>query len=352
MIRNLNHPHLIRSFAYYKKGKSHFLIFPWADHGNLREFWKKSPPGLDQQYLKWVFKQFRGLAGAIERLHHSQEDKATRHGDLKPENILCFSGNGSNNNHDECTLVITDVGLSKCHDKLTEYRKEATKTHSGTIMYEPPETELQPDQPRSRRYDVWSLGCIYLEFVVWLLYGVDDLDRFRSDLTSSGSHTRFYVLEEDSETRKRKSRLNDAVTKWVDWIKKDPRCTKNTAIRSLIDLIVNRMLIADVSCPPKLVSHHTPDLAQEEGTCRGKSTPFVVVRKPTMDVNTEKSLSLDSVSRATATEVRDKMEEIAEKAAQNKLKWMTWVSRHQPGPRQFGNYLNSSDRPVSRQKEV
>jgi serine/threonine protein kinase len=352
MIRNLNHPHLIRAFAYYTKGKKHCLIFPWAEHGNLREFWKNSPPELDQGYLEWVFIQFCGLAGAIEELHNSQQDQATRHGDLKPENILCFAGNGSNSSRDECTLVITDVGLSKCHDKLTEHRKEATKTQSGTILYEPPETELQPKQPRSRRYDVWSLGCIYLEFLVWLLYGASDLDRFRSDLTSSGSHTRFYVLDEDSGTQRKTSRLNGAVTKWVDWMKKDSRCPKNTAIRSLIDLVVTRLLIADVSSSPQPVSHSISALTQEENTRPGNATPSLYIRSPTFKVNTEESLSPSLASRATAKEVHDEMDEIAKKVANNKLEWMIWDSVPHPGPRQFGNHLYPSDVHPARHQEV
>jgi serine/threonine protein kinase len=353
MIRNLNHSHLIRAIAYYKKGNKHCVIFPWAERGTLREFWKKPPPKLDRRYLEWAFKQFCGLAGAVERLHHSQKDQATRHGDLKPENILCFAGNGSNSSRDECTLVITDVGLSKCHDKLTEHRRDATNTHSGTIMYEPPETELQPKQPRSRRYDVWSLGCIYLEFVVWLLYGASDLDRFRGDLTSSGSNTRFYVLNEDSGTRKKTSQLNSAVTKWVEWIEKDPRCPKNTAIRSLLDLIVTRLLVADVNSSPKPVSNRISAITQEEGTRHGNAMPFLRVRTPTIDGNSEGSLSLNSISRATAEEVRDEMDEIAKKVAQNKLEWMIWDSAvPQPGPRQYGTHLGPFDRRVARHQEV
>jgi serine/threonine protein kinase len=352
MIRDLNHPHLIRAIAYYKKSNKHCVIFPWAERGTLREFWKKPPPKLDQRYLEWVFKQLCGLAGAIEKLHHSQKDQATRHGDLKPESILCFAGDGSNSSRDECTLVITDVGLSKRHDKLTEHRRDAINTHSGTIMYEPPETELQPNQPRSRRYDVWSLGCIYLEFVVWLLYGASDLDRFRGDLTSSGNNIRFYVLDEDSGTRKKTSRLNGTVTKWAEWIKKDSRCAENTAIRCLVDLVVNRLLIADVSSSTKSVSNRISALNQEEGTRQGNTMPFLHFRRPTFDVNTEESLNRNSVSRATAKEVRDEMDEIAKKVAHNKLEWMIWDSVPQTGPGQFGSRLDPFDRHVTRHGEV
>ncbi len=53
-------------------------------------------------------------------------------------------------------------------------------------MYEPPEAEVGQNEPRSRRYDVWSMGCIYLEFAIWLLRGENGLQRFRRDLQSVG----------------------------------------------------------------------------------------------------------------------------------------------------------------------
>ena len=34
-------------------------------------------------------------------------------------------------------------------------------------MYEPPEAEIVSDQPMSRRYDVWAMGCVCLEFLIW-----------------------------------------------------------------------------------------------------------------------------------------------------------------------------------------
>jgi hypothetical protein len=42
--------------------------------------------------------------------------------------------------------------------------EEATKT------YAPPEFELV-DHPCSRSFDIWSLGCVFLEFMCWLVQG-------------------------------------------------------------------------------------------------------------------------------------------------------------------------------------
>src|SRR5688572_8290946 len=90
MLRNLNHPHLIKAIAYYIKGEKHFVMFPWARGGNLRDFWRNDPPTLGPRYLEWVFTQLVGLTEAMVKLHRSQSEKHWRHGDLKPENILCF----------------------------------------------------------------------------------------------------------------------------------------------------------------------------------------------------------------------------------------------------------------------
>jgi serine/threonine protein kinase len=348
-MRNINHPHLIQAIAYYKKGSKHCVIFPWAQRGNLRDFWKKPPPKLSPQYLKWAFNQFLGIAGAIERLHHSDKDQAIRHGDLKPENILCFDGKGGlSSEQDECTMVIADVGLSKSHEKLTELRKEATHTHSGTIMYEPPETELQSKQPRSRRYDIWSLGCIYLEFAVWLLYGEKELDRFRSDLTSSGNNPRFFVIDTQSGV----PQLNNAVDKWVTWIRNDRRCPKKTAIRCLVELVVSRMLITDVSNAPTVVPGRTSTISRKDSTHDEHPTISFKVRSPTMTDSIEPKVVSSKRPRATAEEVLHELRGILENAADKKLEWIEWSSPTQQGPRQYGSLLDTSDRRVAKEEEV
>ena len=49
---------------------------------------------------------------------------------------------------------------------------------TGTFRYEPPEADQRGKAPFSRSYDIWSLGCIFLEFLIWLLEGQTGLDKF------------------------------------------------------------------------------------------------------------------------------------------------------------------------------
>lgn len=77
--------------------------------------------------------------------------------------------------------MIADVGISKIPEDYTQDRK-VTNNKYGTEWYDPPEFARLEDKVSqserlgmiSRRYDTWGLGCIFLDFVVWILYGVDD----------------------------------------------------------------------------------------------------------------------------------------------------------------------------------
>ena len=78
-IQILNHNHLIKHHAICENGKLYYIIFPWADGGNLREFWKlEDPQDRNPELFLWSLQQMLGLAGALQALHSVN----CRHGDL------------------------------------------------------------------------------------------------------------------------------------------------------------------------------------------------------------------------------------------------------------------------------
>lgn len=90
-----------------------------------------------------------------------------RHGDLKPENFLWFA--------DEGRFKICDLGEAELNSRLTKtgFRHEL----GGTKSYLPPESVSEPKIIR-QSYDIWSLGCVYMEFITWLLGGKELLEKF------------------------------------------------------------------------------------------------------------------------------------------------------------------------------
>jgi len=206
-------PHLAKLLSTFEvpfgphnsRSKQYYLMFECAD-SNLREFWQKARPLLKKGDLaRWVAAQCRGLAEALERIHEFQyfrekdpllDDLATHgfHGDLKPENILRYV-NWEGQAHPLGVLQISDFGLSSFHHTATA---QDIKAKMLAHPYRPPESQMV--LPISQSLDTWTLGCLYLEFLTWLVEGPDGLQRFEDARKSPGllfeSHVCFYEVNE------------------------------------------------------------------------------------------------------------------------------------------------------------
>ncbi|KAF5003963.1 hypothetical protein FDECE_9526 [Fusarium decemcellulare] len=243
------HPHLLRAIATCMVCSKYYILFPWAEGGDLNEVWKrrKDETG-DANLVLWSLKQMAGLVDALRLMHGINH----RHGDLKPGNILSFPrGNPFCRSREglEETLVIADYGVSQRHKQATYERKEGTNTRATTPSYEAPEADGDQTDPRSRKYDLWSVGCIFLEFVVWLLYGyraVKGFERHRiAKGKMNGGYPCFYSTEDDEEQSR--VEVNEAVNDAVTAILNDPRCTESTAIGDLVGLIPKCLLLIDAA---------------------------------------------------------------------------------------------------------
>lgn len=165
MFSDDTHPHLISLLATYQQFRVYYLIFPWAD----------------LQTIMWVAKQCEGIANGLVKIHKYQtsnsklqpgfhENRYGRHGDLKPENILWFS------DPDGGTLKISDFGLSEYSTLHRKSYKPRSRV-ATSMSYRPPECDLKGGQI-GQSYDIWTLGCLYLEFITWLLGGWDLVKNF------------------------------------------------------------------------------------------------------------------------------------------------------------------------------
>ncbi|KAG9240575.1 hypothetical protein BJ878DRAFT_429992 [Calycina marina] len=230
-LSQLKHDHIIKSLGFYEKDASKCFLFPWADGGNLRDYWANTKrPTNSHGLVFWGLSQMLGLASGLDMLHNFNKNGNIRHGDLKPENILCFRKKDG-----KAILRIADVGLAKFNQHATRYRGYPTHTMSGTFKYEPPENDIL--KPRSRRYDIWSMGCIYLEYIIWLLYEISGLETFNS----TKNFTRFWDHAADNGVQ-----LHSVVQSWLHMMSKNPRCAKNTALGDLLELVENRLLIVNI----------------------------------------------------------------------------------------------------------
>lgn len=277
MMRKLNHPHLIYPLAAFTSGNSHGFLFPWAGGGNLEEFWKRTRCPLvagHDKLLGWVLTQFCGLCSATEALHKQN----CRHTDLKPQNILVFTEAGKSD-----ILCIADVGLAKIHENDTRQRKEIkaiTDAKTGTTRYEAP--ELGTGQ-LSRVFDVWCLGCVFLEFMIWTVYGWQDLHKFMRKVRQ---------FWEDHGTDKKKVRRSHHVQDWIEKLSKDLDSSAETHswLKECLVVVDKNMLIADWNHRDKIaeigskfenIRKHKAKRKSHHNPSRNRSTtPKQAPRKP------------------------------------------------------------------------
>ena len=180
------HPNLIRLLASFERGGDYHLIFPYAD-GNFLDFWKTHPaPGQSEAHpeLAWFSEQCLSLARGLNAIHNpgpppddgqaSLGSKAHgRHGDLKPHNILWFKedegGKPSLGSFKYC-----DFGLSAFHRTIS--MQENPSGFGCSLTYMAPERNT--GYKIGPAYDIFSLGCVLLEFVIWYLDGWGAVEAF------------------------------------------------------------------------------------------------------------------------------------------------------------------------------
>ncbi len=239
MVQKLDHPRIVKFVAGFEQHSRRFLMFQWVDGGNLREFWETQPWARDQETIEWAVNEIKCLADALKAWHNWDPDPTSqrfcRHGDLKPENIVRDQSGGGRGK-----FLIADMGLAKTHTLATPNRRTPSFGLPGTLRYQAP--ELNKISPQiSRSVDIWSFGCILLEFIIWLLYGHEPLHKLNLSLSEQSNRFYIYVGLE--------FRPHPAVQHWIDHMTSTilPERSSGTsdALRDMLRLVRDRILIED-----------------------------------------------------------------------------------------------------------
>lgn len=164
-----------------------------------------------------------------------------RHGDLKPDNILSFSEAGSGWLG---TLKLADLGRARQHMDRTGQRMGTNEIFS-TLPYDPPEVWTSLDKGRSRLVDVWAFGCVLLESLIWLFFGVEELSNFKNRAITLGS-----LYWSAKSVHNKTAKLNDSTFAWIDQLlAQDPECEssmRGSAMRDLVELVKQKLLVLEL----------------------------------------------------------------------------------------------------------
>jgi serine/threonine protein kinase len=172
------------------------MIYEKADR-NLEEFMARHRNASDLQSLgpQDLAQQLAGIVGAVLVIHTqtSPNDNSnllpgSQHGiqksgylhDIKPDNLLIFRYHKQDK--ESYTFRLSDFSCARVvafiESVSGQHRRSWQSTgKSGTPIYRAP--ELTTEGKTSRPYDIWSLGCVLLEVLVWFTEGYRALEAFR-----------------------------------------------------------------------------------------------------------------------------------------------------------------------------
>ncbi|KAL0942083.1 protein kinase domain-containing protein [Colletotrichum truncatum] len=225
---------------------TYYFLFDWAE-GSLTKFWQNNPTLVrNKEHCLWMSKQFYEISEALQCVHNDRaptlrylEDRQSnealygRHGDIKPDNFLWFKDASSSPG----LLVLSDFGLGRLHTQVSRSAQDP-KYLERSASYRSPEFDLQTGlvSPRS---DIFSLGCVFLEYVTWFLLGFDVVEqefpekRMEIDIYTFKSDTFFSI-------RNHRPYLKAAVSEWIQQLQNSADCS--WYLFDLLDVIKHKML--------------------------------------------------------------------------------------------------------------
>jgi serine/threonine protein kinase len=203
-LTNLQHDHLVVPLTSWHQNDFLFMLFPLAS-SNLSEFLKSTPaPSLSRDATLGFLKELKAIADGLRLIHNfgpaglspvnSFDSSLTlptqlgrgRHLDIKPDNILVFHPPGDN----FPVFKISDFGAARICQTFSGLEgaenTELVRIHNEG--YGAPDVRLGYDL--SCPSDIWSLGCVFLELLVWLCeIGPDheDIANARREIDGSNS---------------------------------------------------------------------------------------------------------------------------------------------------------------------
>lgn len=283
-LRGLTDLHLIKLLATFKKDDLWHFLFPLASC-NLEEFMLRNGPEESKEYLIWILSQLKGITHGLSKIHFRKVEIAAAermappatigntslqvptttlrtldsgtgyHHDIKPQNILLFhelDEEITTPSPQRGVLQIADFGVGKLHTQPVNGPSKGTKNQRGTPTYAAPESVVKASSKEpikiSRPYDVWSLGCVMTEVLVWFLLGKDEWQTFNYKRTGFQSDDEivetdgFYYVE--TINGEKKAKVRDEVEDMFEILRKHRRC--NDGSQSLKMIVSLTRMVLDV----------------------------------------------------------------------------------------------------------
>ncbi|KAF5666734.1 serine threonine kinase [Fusarium circinatum] len=142
-------------------------------------------------------------------------------------------------------LVLADFGLTKFHRERTRSQTKNT-TVGYTYTYAPPEIDIEGGL-MSRSSDIWSLGCVLLEMVCWVLGGWELCEVFsyarltEEDASGMLKTDKFFAIVKLEDDELRRFTVKPQVLEFIRRLDHHESCTNY--IHDILDIVEKHMVV-------------------------------------------------------------------------------------------------------------
>lgn len=267
-VKKLKDKHIVKIIKAYRHGQTFNIIFPLAKT-NLRQYLRDPQfytvemhaalPELDP-----MWNQVLGLIKALHRiLTYNVSDSANNditsaelfygfHFDIKPENILV---------QDDNSFVISDFG------QATFLKAGGTSSrvigNGGTDAFAPPEVD-NLNVKHSRKFDIWSLGCILVDIATFVAHGSSglfQLDKIRHTklADSNKEDDRFFERIPGTEG----FRMKPDIFTWINNLPTAPRMKTIRSQEFMQSVVSLALKMLTINVEQRIPSHETLQLMKD-----------------------------------------------------------------------------------------
>lgn len=190
------HERIVPLLTAFKHRGKYYQIFPRAGAHSLNYIWESySPSGVSQKgtaiahwySTKWLVNECCGITAALMTSHGLDGQDRLRkppsllHADIKSENIFCFVAPEARET--KLLLKLADFGEAK---RISPGVPLIANQIAHITTYRPP--EHSPGMVITLNYDIWCLGCLFIDFVTWAVLGCAGIDLFREARVDEQDH--------------------------------------------------------------------------------------------------------------------------------------------------------------------
>ncbi|KAK7995607.1 serine/threonine protein kinase [Apiospora arundinis] len=179
---------IVKCLGSFKQNQKYVVILELAPGGNFKDFLSKTRKPKSRQELLQLWGTLISLLNALLHLHNLAPGSRTigcAHRDIKLENILVFPKSADHGREYDFSLKLTDFDTCT-HIQAVSSTSDGVQNHDGGRTYCAPEASRIQERNEHElltvpfKSDIWSLGAVFSEVIVWLAEGIEGIKAYET----------------------------------------------------------------------------------------------------------------------------------------------------------------------------